>query len=866
MPDPRNIENQINQPLIGRDLNVQGDTVIYFGDVFYAKDPDREYLTIQPPRVRSYLNRDGLLSEIKSTFDSGTKLFVLHGESGRGKSTVAKLFFHQYDEAYEQKAFIPYTTDIRKSIVASLNSHHTEKKGRKTQELYEATAGSECVYLQNSKKKRLIIIDGVADWEDLVSFISFLQLKDTDYLITAELASSVTTWEDYSLKVRDHELPSLSEEDVKTVLEEFHEQESRKALEIKGADGNLFLLNLIAKQAPKGNPLVVRRYLKSVVLRESDPLAITMLVLQEADLTSAEFWVLLQLAALPLRTFDAKDLGAFLFEDVNEANNLDLNGLKGYQLFANDNPGLHVEEGRTLAQSIDRLLAKGWLCQEEEGEFSLHALLRKGLDNLFKNRDYKLSSDAFCELAESLNNAFFTELSDLLLDDLEYENHLRAFVDFVPAQQVDSFLSVLKKLFNCEMSNGKFTAGLALGQQYLQLFEAYAGRTNEGLLAHRVKLMGCLRLCGYYDRALIFGEATLRLTERLGRHVDWSIEIELGQIYQKLGRFDDAAAILLPALEAIGRTYGLASSMASTVKSILALVYLDLGQLDQALKLLASAYAAEQKNRGPEDLKTMAIGGKLALVYKNLGRYAEAIAILEKAEKVYLANLGPRHLTTLQIQTTLGLAYSRMGLLQPAKELLQQVHQVSIETLGKEHPNTAIAQSNYALALESLGNYEEAADLQQAVLKIETRSLGPMHPGTLTTCFNLGAALNKLKRFEEALDVLEANLPLAEEVFGETSSNFIRFRMEYVRALFGLSRLDEALTIAMKNLYQSLLMFGPHHELTARNQFDLASYKLAKGDKLAAVQLWKQSLATWERIYGPNHPESKAMRDQIASL
>ncbi len=535
---------QGNVEIGDRTYNSYNWTIIHqvpFGAVVYNKDPQRKYLSFREPKLLNvFFDRKKQIEEIREYFLSGASVVVIYGREGRGKSALAGIYYHHFEDEYEQLAWVDYRLNICKSITLALGSHSVEEEGRKTDSLYTKLAFSEVNYLKNYLCKRLIVINNVTDWKDIEEHLDLFNLQGTHFLITSPASCPEEMQENFALKIENFPIPSINESILREIFD--HYAQSQLPVEIiNKVKHNLYLLDLILRQVSSQNPKDIHDYYKSIFsgLDKSltEEVAIITNVLDYAHLSDAETWMLLQMAALPIANYDVEDLSTFICSDYEEAIS-DITALKGFQIFQQDMAGICADSYQ-LEDITAGLIRKGWLVEMEDDQFRIHSLLQRALQHKVSIR-----VSYFYELSEILNNSFFAEVYDLIVDDIKYEQHLRAFLSFIPPQAHELYLQNLEKLIALVKRNGHYYDELELRTQHLNLLETHISPHSVRFVNALIEVADCNRRCGKFEEALAYAEKALDIGRGLSNYNIRGCYTIKGLLLRDLGDYEGAKGLL----------------------------------------------------------------------------------------------------------------------------------------------------------------------------------------------------------------------------------------------------------------------------------------------------------------------------------
>jgi len=274
---------------------------------------------------------------------------------------------------------------------------------------------------------------------------------------------------------------------------------------------------------------------------------------------------------------------------------------------------------------------------------------------------------------------------------------------------------------------------------------------------------------GLFDHAASHLESAIdRFTLEPGRgHPNTAKAVgNLGELYRKQGRFDEAEPLLVEAL-AMKRRF-LPEDDVSLAISInnLGLMYRDWGRPGDAEPLLQEVLELERRHRGEDDVGTLTGIHNLALVYQDLGRVEEAEELFARNLESWRRVVGEIHPFTLAATQALAMAYGQGGRVDEAVELLRGLVEHRRAVLGDDHPDTLISMSALAKGLSQQGHLDEAGSLHVEVIE-NARQVMPDHWRLAMMLSSYGDCLVQLERYDEAEGVLTESRRKLEETFGQ---------------------------------------------------------------------------------------------------
>lgn len=197
---------------------------------------------------------------------------------------------------------------------------------------------------------------------------------------------------------------------------------------------------------------------------------------------------------------------------------------------------------------------------------------------------------------------------------------------------------------------------------------------------------------------------------------------------------------------------------------------------------------------------------------------------------------------------TLALIHQAQGNLIEAQDLLERALTVSRQALPADHPNVAALRTNLA-SLQEAVHQQEVMQLAQRALALNEQGLAHHERG----------------EYEQAASFYEEALPVVERHFGADSAEAAR-----VLASLGDTHAARKAYPRAEALYgQALAIYARHDgEAVARggalNALAVIHYLQRQYGK--AEPLFRESLASLETAFGPEHPELLPVLDNLVAL
>jgi len=326
----------------------------------------------------------------------------------------------------------------------------------------------------------------------------------------------------------------------------------------------------------------------------------------------------------------------------------------------------------------------------------------------------------------------------------------------------------------------------------------------------------------------------------------------LGDIYEKLGKFEQSDSLLQSALEVRKSVFGAESPEAAESLVELGLLRDAEGKYDEAERLVRQGLAINNQKLSPTHPSVAQATSALGKILEDRGSYDAAIEVLQEAVKLQAAQGGS---TTDLAETLTELANSHFysGHYAASEALNQKVLAMDRKLYGDRHPHVADDLINLGAIKYDLGHYPEAEQFDRQALDITQSFYGQNHPATASALTILGRTLVSEGKSDEAANLLQQALVVEEKVYGKVHPRVAGTLNELGKILQQQGKLDEAEANfqRMADIYRAV--YAGKHYYIGIALCNLAGVYVERKDFAGAERLFREALQMYSQTLPPDH-------------
>jgi eukaryotic-like serine/threonine-protein kinase len=379
----------------------------------------------------------------------------------------------------------------------------------------------------------------------------------------------------------------------------------------------------------------------------------------------------------------------------------------------------------------------------------------------------------------------------------------------------------------------------------------------------------------------------------------------MGRVYQNLGNFPRAEALLTRALEIQAGRHGRDHPEMVLPLTHLADVLLRRARFDDARSLLEEALGIQLRVHGPSDPEVARTLHELSRVAVGGGQVTEAVRLAREALDLRRRVLGPDHSLTAASATHLARVLRDHGDYAAAETVLREsiaLHEQNgsaaasavphllelADLLQHDHRDSGQAESLYRRALAELDatprpdatqhvhalgglarilegrrDLTAAESLHRQGIEIRRKSYGSEHPFVSAGLIHLAGFYERTSRLPEAERLFREVSEIDRTLYGEDHPTRAGTLSAVARTLIAQGRLDEADAMLEEVGRIRLARLGPGHPLVGRNFYWQGEVQLRRGNHAAADVLFRRALAITQ---GQSAPSSNSVKEILGKL
>ncbi len=326
----------------------------------------------------------------------------------------------------------------------------------------------------------------------------------------------------------------------------------------------------------------------------------------------------------------------------------------------------------------------------------------------------------------------------------------------------------------------------------------------------------------------------------------------LGTIYQKLGKFDQADALLRLALDRRKALFGADSEEVAESLIALGLLRSDQAHLEESEQLVQDGLAMTRRHVPPDHPAVAKAYLAFGKVLAQRGSYDRAIDALNEAVRLRSApGVAPADLAASL--SALADAHYSAGHYDICRSLYTRVLEMHRQIYDPRHPLIADDLGSLGAVQRDLGYYSEAEQLDRQALDIVQSYYGHDHPETAARLTALAESLTYEKKYDEAVSALEQALAIQQRVYGPAHPSVAETLNELGNVASMRDKLDDAEVQFRRAVDIYRAVYGDHHYLVAIALSNVAGIYMDKKDYPHAEQIFRDVIRRYTETLPPDN-------------
>jgi CHAT domain-containing protein/tetratricopeptide (TPR) repeat protein len=340
----------------------------------------------------------------------------------------------------------------------------------------------------------------------------------------------------------------------------------------------------------------------------------------------------------------------------------------------------------------------------------------------------------------------------------------------------------------------------------------------------------------------------------------------LGQVNDRLARFDVAEGLYLRAREIIDRASDGNELMAAEILDSLAGNHIARGKFREAELFVKDALAIRERILGPHHFLVAASLGTLADLHHESAKVHEARITADRALEIAAKSYPPTDITLGDFVNRVARSQLALGNYVRAEQLYRESLAVAEAVAGSD--SLAAADSLGGLARVALlaNDNVNAEQLHLRSLAIKERILGPDHPQVANDVFNLGLIQYRRRDYTNAVALYHRALAVREKTFGR-SHPAIALTLNNLGLVYW-RQLDypRAEAFFRRSFELSEQLYGADSLRVANSLGNLGIIAKETGNYALAETRYQRALAIKEQHLGRDHPDLSPLVESLAIL
>jgi eukaryotic-like serine/threonine-protein kinase len=326
----------------------------------------------------------------------------------------------------------------------------------------------------------------------------------------------------------------------------------------------------------------------------------------------------------------------------------------------------------------------------------------------------------------------------------------------------------------------------------------------------------------------------------------------LGSIYQKLGKYDQADSLLHSALEQRKSLFGGESPEVAETLVAVGMLRDEQAKFEEAEQFVRQGLDMTKRKLPPNHPAVARATASLGRILEDRGAYDDSIKVLEEAVQLESAP-GSSTKDLAETLTTLANSHFYAGHYDVSDSLNRRVLAMDRQLYGARHPHIADDLINLGAIQYEQGHFAEAERFDHEALDITRSFYGNDHPETASQITILARALIPQHRLDEAAALLQESLRIQRKVYGGAHPRIASTLNELGKIAQQQDKLDDAETDFSQAAEIYRAAYAGKHYYIGIALSNLAAVCAEKKQSARAERLFHEVLQLYAQTLSPGH-------------
>jgi serine/threonine protein kinase/tetratricopeptide (TPR) repeat protein len=335
--------------------------------------------------------------------------------------------------------------------------------------------------------------------------------------------------------------------------------------------------------------------------------------------------------------------------------------------------------------------------------------------------------------------------------------------------------------------------------------------------------------------------------------VQAELYLNLGRIYQQLGKIGEADSLLRSALEQRRTLFGQNSPEVAETMVALSLLLADQAKLQEAEQFAIQALVMSKQVLPPNHPVVARATFALGKIQEGRGAYTQAIQTLDEAARLRSSSGDTASADLAASLSELANAHFYAGHYDTSDALNRRVLDMQRQLYGDRHPLVADTLINLGAIQFQSGHYAEGERFNRQALDIVQSWYGTDHPETADTMTILAQSLTYQNRFDESAVLLRQSLAILERVYGPVHPRVAFALNELGQVAIRQGKLGDAESDFSREVTIYRTVYHDKHYLISIALSNLAGVYAERKQYQQAEKLFGEALERYSQTVPPNH-------------